>query len=418
MKLTNTALLLLLSLTLAQQDEITYARVRQAASRILAAALSGLDVDVDRLVKDSYYLFGDILRDDLLALKKTKDARFADRHAKRMNQVENDYDCMEREFDFNNIDTNEAAAVFNKCRLLVVRNVFSQEVIERYKRQQAKFLSDLHLGRIPQMANTTHGEKNFHAKRGDKRYDVLMPQYLATPDIVANEKVLKLLGNPKVLGPELIALSAGTVIAESGAQTAHYHYDDKFLFGGDSFENLGIAGGDLPPFAVSMFFPLLNMTKNHGPTEFCMGTNHYPGLTRNALVWDERLAKEGTPFRELEDFFYGKNNECPEKFRRAPVVNEGDAVLWDYTITHRGTANLSPDLRAMAYVAYSRPWYRDNSNFADQALEHIKRQGKEIAMFERLTQFTRFAVVEENDCSDHVSLESIQNFMNPTSCSE
>jgi hypothetical protein len=43
----------------------------------------------------------------------------------------------------------------------------------------------------------------------------------------------------------------------------------------------------------------------------------------------------------------------------------GDAVLIDYRVCHGGTANPGLVPRAILYIVYSRPWFRDADNFSE-----------------------------------------------------
>jgi hypothetical protein len=149
-----------------------------------------------------------------------------------------------------------------------------------------------------------------------------------------------------------------------------------------------------------------------------MGTNHFKGLDNNDLphMKNETLVGPDTDFATLHEFETEKDL-CPEEFTRIPLLNMGDAIFFDYTITHRGGENQSPDLRAMQYVFYSRYWYRD-SNFEEESLPG---KWKKMTKNEIRTQTTRFALPNGNPenpcdtppCTERVPLESITNFMDP-----
>lgn len=402
-----------------------------AAIRLLRTSLAAPDADVAKIRLDAQVLFGEMLGTkmlDELVLNATLVSSFcvngteavveqqsqipmnAERHASRVEAAVSDYDCMEREFDVSNplFDPSEAAKVFSKCRLLVLRNVWSEDLIVEFKANFSEYLTSLHYGKVRPKGRTTLGEDHFIAPRNPKRFDVLFPKYLKHDQIHINSKVAKIMSDPKVLGKDFIVNSMGAVIAESGAPAGSYHYDDAYLLDSDSFRQFSLAGADLPPWAVTMFFPLLNVTQDHGPTEFCMGTTHFKGLLENYTV-DESLLDESVNFDKLLHF-ENVHKSCPKKYRRTPILNMGDAMFFDYTITHRGGANKSPDLRAMPYTFYSRYWYRD-SNF--------EPSGDDLTYEEQRTVTTRFALVSERDdcvtsfCPDQVPLESIRNFMKP-----
>ena len=99
---------------------------------------------------------------------------------------------------------------------------------------------------------------------------------------------------------------------------------------------------------------------------------------------------------------------------RDPILKMGDVVLFDYTIVHRGGANTSPDLRAMQYVTYSRPWFHE---------PNLLPKAEDLSKVEELTRMTRFALVDEpmeteDDCHEVVRLEEIQNFLKPNAAAE
>ena len=54
----------------------------------------------------------------------------------------------------------------------------------------------------------------------------------------------------------------------------------------------------------------------------------------------------------------------------APLLKKGDALIYDYRVCHRGTANLSKDksTRIMLYLMYARPWFREHLNFGTEKL--------------------------------------------------
>ena len=427
-------ILCLFSLGVVAQEAAIGDTEKDAALRLLRASLSAPDADVDTILGDAKSLFGNMLSAKVLeelvvnvtsagpscsnaeaTTAHTEIPRKVDRHAKRVEATIDDYNCMEREFDMNDplFDPEEAAQVLSKCRLLVVRNIWPQELMLEYKANFSNYLSNLHEGKIAKEGTTTLGEGHFYSQRNTKRFDVLLPKYLKHNDIHINRKVAKILSHPRVLGKEFIVNSIGSVIAEKGAPAGAYHYDDEYLFTDDSFEHFAVAGADLPPYAVTMFYPLLNVTEEHGATEFCMGTTHYKGLYKTGHeVVDESLIADGTEFDKLAEFEKLKKS-CPKENRRTPILNLGDAIFFDYTITHRGGPNISPELRAMQYVFYSRYWYRD-SNF-----EPAGKAFTQLPIEDQRTITTRFAVVDEihecdePPCPERVALESISDFLNP-----
>ncbi|KAG7351293.1 phytanoyl-CoA dioxygenase family protein [Nitzschia inconspicua] len=315
----------------------------------------------------------------------------ADRHAARILDAHESYDCLQREFDVNDptFDTDEAASVLEKCRILVLRNVFSEQILQRTLSRYQQFTKDVRSGRIHRDGTTTYGGDYFILKEDKYRLNYMIPRELASEDILANEHVLEILSHYRLLDEDFIVNHSGTLNAQPGAPPQAWHADAEYLYGDRSFEEFGIAGQDLPPFAISMFTPLLKMTHDHGPTEFCLGTAHFRGYDSNVPDQGENRMV-GEVITNLHQWDQIPNGRiCPEGFRRTPLLGLGDVVLFDYMLSHRGGANKSNDLRSMLFTVYSRKWYKDwtfdISNDEDET------------EFQRLTKTTRFAVIQTED---------------------
>lgn len=422
---------------------------RNAAVRFLKLSLSAPQANVTDILADAIFLFSDELQEDEIVsiihdsttaceslgneCRPNKDnstvtrttsvlelSANADRHFKRFEDIIHDYDCMEREFDFQDpsFDMTEASLVLSKCRMMVVRNFFPQELIHAYRANFSSYVNRLHTGYFDSVnGKTTLGETGLLMPRGAKRYEVLLPTYMRNADVIANDKLLRVLTHNQVLGENMVVSVVGGVIVEAGASVGYWHDDAPFLYEADAFEHYRISGHDLPPTAVTLFFPLLNMTQEHGPTQFCLGTSHHQGLGSNPNNLDESLIDQDTPFARMTSFmnnFNSSDDGCPDGLTRDPILKMGDVVLFDYTIVHRGGANTSPDLRAMQYVTYSRPWFHE-PNWLPKA--------KDMSKFEELTRTARFALVHEpmeteDDCHEVVRLEDIRNFLKPNATVE
>ena len=102
------------------------------------------------------------------------------------------------------------------------------------------------------------------------------PAFFAPPSVTALAR--------KLMGEDLIIGEMGVVISHAGAGPQEIHRDSHFLFGGTDLEM------DLPPFAMTLLVPLLDVTKGMGPTEF------WPGSHLNR---DEAAATAGPPQRAV-----------------------------------------------------------------------------------------------------------------------
>jgi ectoine hydroxylase-related dioxygenase (phytanoyl-CoA dioxygenase family) len=288
----------------------------------------------------------------------------ADRHADAILNMYQSYDCLDREFDVNdpNFDADQAAQVLEKCRILVLRNVFSQEIVDQTLTQYRKFTDDVRTGKIKRDGTTTYGGEYFILKEDKYRLNYMIPRELASEDILANEHVLEILSQYKLLDKDFIVNHSGTLNAQPGAPPQAWHADAEYLYGDRSFEEFGIAGQDLPPFAISMFTPLLKMTYDHGPTEFCLGTAHFRGHNTYLPMQKEEQMENGIITSLYQWDRKPKGRPCPEQFRRTPLLGLGDAVLFDYMLSHRGGRNSSNDLRSMLFTVYSRKFYKVSMN--------------------------------------------------------
>ena len=52
----------------------------------------------------------------------------------------------------------------------------------------------------------------------------------------------------------------------------------------------------------------------------------------------------------------------------APLLELGDALVYDQRTIHRGTANISSESRPLLYLLYKRPWYHETINFGEEPL--------------------------------------------------
>ena len=335
----------------------------------------------------------------------------ADRHATALIDVVRDKDCLGREFDVQNedaFDVEEAIEVFKKCRILVLRNVFSKETTERVLPHYIKYISDVESGNISSEGTTNFGGEYFILREDDSRFNYLATEELvgASSGLFDNEIILEILSDPSMLGESMIVNHVGTIDAQPGGDAQYWHTDGSYVPSDDVTTSgfLGVGGHDLAPFAINMFTPLLpreGMGLEHGPTEFCIGTSYLEGhdVEEDLPVDDLSLLKADNGIVErLHEFLWYVHKgqeppphfDCPSHLHRIPLLKEGDAVLFDYMITHRGGANRSKETnRSMIFANYSKKWFRDN-NF--DYFSGFQR----MTTLEELTKLTRFALVERN----------------------
>jgi ectoine hydroxylase-related dioxygenase (phytanoyl-CoA dioxygenase family) len=146
-------------------------------------------------------------------------------------------------------------------------------------------------------------------------------------------------------------LSHVTSVPKSPAQ--HWHRDAGKLFSDDQ---------KVPPHAVVIFMPLVDIGFKQGPTEFLL-KSHIPCLKHQEMQI------------KLPDLDANKRpgggvwtlDECPwTNFKENRFVAEattGSAILFDLRILHRGGANRGNKHRPVMYLTYVREWFIDVVNF-------------------------------------------------------
>jgi hypothetical protein len=97
--------------------------------------------------------------------------------------------------------------------------------------------------------------------------------------------------------------------------------------GGHLFDHL-----HLPPHCINVFYPLIDLTPEHGPTEVMTGT-HRQG----------KLKDDSAPKIKL-------------------CCDAGSAILFDYRLNHSGSANFTSEARPVLYLCYAKPFFRDAGN--------------------------------------------------------
>jgi hypothetical protein len=162
-----------------------------------------------------------------------------------------------------------------------------------------------------------------------KRYITPIPLEGAFNDarLYANPLLLALL--KQLLGPNLILSSLGAVTSFSGSMDQHPHADYFPLF-----EGKPEATAYLPPYAITVAVPLIDIDLLNGPTKVWPGSHHvYPV--------------------EMSMSSYEKHLVC------GPI---GSCYLWDYRTFHAGGSNHSDAARPLLYMAYTRRWFHDFLN--------------------------------------------------------
>ncbi|MBI5201309.1 MAG: phytanoyl-CoA dioxygenase family protein [Elusimicrobia bacterium] len=154
----------------------------------------------------------------------------------------------------------------------------------------------------------------------------------------ANSKVLKAMA--ALLGPDFCIGSLETVISLPGAYRQHLHIDSPIRF------DTAIGKGkrrwrgdltDLPPYAVTLCVPLVDLSEENGATAL------WPGSHKTAL--------RPTPPSDA-----AIRRGFPEEHMVGPV---GRCFFFDFRTFHCGMPNYTREPRPILMFVFTRSWYRD-----------------------------------------------------------
>lgn len=207
-----------------QETKLALHRLIQGYIRSEKASYDSVLRDVNLIISDD---FSPEIVEEAVTEAFNDQVQYADRLVREMLETVNDPDCMSREFDAstNDFDVNEASSVLQKCKLLVIRNVFDKEFLEEYKANVTGFIQGLRNGEISTEGTTSNSENYFLQQLDYGRWEVLLPENLAHPKVINNRNVMKVLASERVLGPDLAVHSLGTVLADAGAEIQDWHTD-------------------------------------------------------------------------------------------------------------------------------------------------------------------------------------------------
>jgi ectoine hydroxylase-related dioxygenase (phytanoyl-CoA dioxygenase family)/ribosomal protein S18 acetylase RimI-like enzyme len=153
-----------------------------------------------------------------------------------------------------------------------------------------------------------------------------------------------------ILGDDCIIVNRSTVVSLPNADAQAWHSDGPHM---SSTEHL-------PCHVLNVFIPLLDMTRELGPTEF----------RPNSQIMT----------RDLPTLFLAAAVKKRLEPLEAPILTRGSALLFDYRVLHRGLANTSSMVRPILVYTFAKPWYRDVLNFPKYSIfdEKIQREEERV----------------------------------------
>ncbi len=222
-----------------------------------------------------------------------------------------------------------ANQLFQSHGALWIKNVFDPELIETLaqafdQRYTSRPVSEL---------------KKRYAIVGDHRFmiTIRVESPFDDPSLFDNSLLMPILEG--LLGKQCLISSFGSVVTFPGADPQPIHFDHPPLFESE-IECIG-----LPPYAITLVVPLVDLDHQTGSTAIWEGSHRELGAR-------QRLS--------------GLMTDPDWDGATIPFAKKGDVYLMDYRVIHGGTANRSEHSRPILYIVYSRPWFCDSFNFSDQ----------------------------------------------------
>lgn len=207
-------------------------------------------------------------------------------------------------------------------------------------------------------------------ERGRGRYDMELPAFEVPPFTFLSD-LYKAPWMPivrEILGKDVVLIHKGMFLALPGADRQVYHQDGLHLTTQYQRE----------VHAINVFIPVVDMTAELGPTQFCLGS-HLLG-----------------------------NEDYDERYVESPLVKAGTPIIFDYRLGHRGLANASHNAcRPIVYCTYARAAdgkeFRDTVNFSRKRYHKIGNLVEKAASREE-----RARKREQSSANDDVGETSVE----------
>lgn len=222
--------------------------------------------------------------------------------------------------------------MFLDAGVLLVRNAYDKAYIKRlqeeYGETYRKYL----------VKETDRDLRDFQDAKGVGHNRIQIPLHLngsfCEECFYANEGLMPML--EYLLGRSLIINSLGSVFSMPGSPDQHAHRDMENIYVTEANADSDCSWlSHAPPYAVTVGIPLVPITQQTGNTRF------WPGTHLTTIHADAPGLGDGVDF----------------------TCDIGTCVLFDYRIIHAGVANTSEVIRPLLYCVYSRPWFRDSTNY-------------------------------------------------------
>jgi ectoine hydroxylase-related dioxygenase (phytanoyl-CoA dioxygenase family) len=163
---------------------------------------------------------------------------------------------------------------------------------------------------------------------GDKHERFIAPVALTAAvresGLCTNERLEAV--NAAMLGDDYVYEAFGVLMVRPGAPAQEPHRDGGLLFPETGVDRI------LPPSALTVAIPLVEITTDYAPTGAAPGSH--------------------------------RNQAAADPADLIPIdLNRGDAAIWDFRTNHAGLANRTDRARPALYFTVCRPYWIDHKNF-------------------------------------------------------
>lgn len=241
---------------------------------------------------------------------------------------------------------------------LVIERLFDPALIDSARGEYERQYDRLDAANLP-----------LHMNVGDRR--IHLPLQLRGPlldeSLYAHPLLRMILSS--LFGTPYVIDNFNCVTAMPGAGEQKVHRDHPMIF-----DEQGPLAAGLPPYAVTLAIPLIDLDEETGTTKL------YPG-SMGLMAGDD-----GSPPTQLGEPL-------------CPLVKRGGCFLMDYRLWHRGMPNRSSRDRPIVYIVFAREWFTDIVNYKKHSRLVIAAEDARAIPAQHRPLFRRIAAKGLHDMS-------------------
>lgn len=259
------------------------------------------------------------------------------------------------------------------CGVIRLKNVIPQQLVRSVQDAVAMDWESHRetVKHVSKSRSSIYFESENAATRGDvNRFEVKLPprEPFTHQNLTAGMTIMTTVH--MLLGGEDVELDTFSYVQSlPSAKMQDWHRDVEALHrrscDGDDIFAVGHGSGGKHPSSFEWtpahgfvaIVPLVNVTDINGPTEFLAGS-HVPAVASESFWEDLQMETENDKQQCISQ------ENCSDKPSELSfVAHQGDIVLFDLRLRHRGTPNRDQSARPVMYVSYTREWFQDRTNF-------------------------------------------------------